>query len=124
MLIRVGRGAQFLDQQQPGWPLRIDVSELDMSMPNQCILGQLFMSKFQQAFLEEGDHLDSSYSVGLQELEIEVNDPDDRQDVELGFDLPAPVLYMSDEERRAQWSFLAECWVGEIKDRLDKGVQL
>lgn len=38
---RVARGAALLDEQEPGWAARIDVSRLDLESDCQCVLGQL-----------------------------------------------------------------------------------
>ena len=38
---KVKRGAEFLDEREPGWIKRIDLKKLDMLSPATCILGQL-----------------------------------------------------------------------------------
>jgi hypothetical protein len=38
---RVKAGAEWLDEQEPGWAERIDTSQLNMSDPCGCIAGQL-----------------------------------------------------------------------------------
>jgi len=36
------RGAQFLDEKDPGWFTKIDTRTLDISDGNACVLGQLY----------------------------------------------------------------------------------
>lgn len=50
----VDKGVELLDQQQPGWRDRIDVSSLDMHQGGSCVLGQLF-----------GDYFDGRSKLGL-----------------------------------------------------------
>lgn len=38
---RVGEGAAFLDEKQPGWVHAIDVDTLNLASPFHCVLGQL-----------------------------------------------------------------------------------
>jgi hypothetical protein len=38
----VQRAATLLDQEQPGWAARIDVTRLNLRSPHDCILGQLY----------------------------------------------------------------------------------
>lgn len=38
---RVAAGAAFLDAHDPGWDQRIDLGQLDLHSPCQCVLGQL-----------------------------------------------------------------------------------
>lgn len=38
---RIEAGVAFLDQRFPGWAERIDMETLDMTDPENCILGQL-----------------------------------------------------------------------------------
>jgi hypothetical protein len=39
---RVARGAALLDEREPGWWQRIDLSKLDLASTCRCVLGQLF----------------------------------------------------------------------------------
>lgn len=39
---RVERGAALLDEKQPGWAARIDLSTLDIGAQYQCVLGQIY----------------------------------------------------------------------------------
>jgi hypothetical protein len=38
---RVARGAALLDEREPGWWQRIDLSKLDLASTCRCVLGQL-----------------------------------------------------------------------------------
>lgn len=38
-------GAAYLDEHDPGWAHRIDLSKLDLRHPTQCILGQLYSKR-------------------------------------------------------------------------------
>lgn len=38
---RVAAGAQWLDEQLPGWADKVDLEQLNMSSPFWCVLGQL-----------------------------------------------------------------------------------
>jgi len=38
---RVGRGAEYLDESDPGWHRRIDPGTLELGSGNRCVLGQL-----------------------------------------------------------------------------------
>jgi hypothetical protein len=39
---RVERGAEYLDEDWPDWPERIDLETLDLNGGDRCVLGQLF----------------------------------------------------------------------------------
>jgi hypothetical protein len=39
---RVARGVAWLDEKRPGWADEIDLTELVLSSPCRCILGQLY----------------------------------------------------------------------------------
>jgi len=39
---RVARGAEWLDEQEPGWERRIDLAALDLEDGCRCVLGHVF----------------------------------------------------------------------------------
>ncbi|WP_434439738.1 hypothetical protein [Lentzea sp. E54] len=57
---RVARGVALLDEKQPRWHDRIELSRLDMESGDACILGQLYWNPT----------LDLGYSLGLDALDI------------------------------------------------------
>lgn len=68
---RVTRGAAWLDEIEPGWERKLDLSTLDINDPNQCVCGQVFMSKvsskhlngygYAREFLTAGQSYDSGF---------------------------------------------------------------
>ena len=41
-MVRVDRGARWLDQQYPGWHTSMDLVMLNINDPNWCVLGQVY----------------------------------------------------------------------------------
>jgi hypothetical protein len=52
---RVARGAALLDEREPGWWQRIDLSKLDIKSCEDCIAAQL----------GKGDYLDGLHAIGV-----------------------------------------------------------
>lgn len=39
---RVGRGTKWLDENRPGWAAMVSADKLDLSSPENCVLGQVY----------------------------------------------------------------------------------
>lgn len=76
---RVKAGAEFLDEEVPGWYKRVDTDLLDLSSPVACILGQTFQQFVGTAF--NGGQFHDGYQAGLKRLNL-----DDEDATRLGFD--------------------------------------
>lgn len=110
---RVERGAQVLDLHVPGWELKIDAENLEMSSCARCVLGQTF----------------GGYVRGLEVLigpeGVENEDFDEKLDIwpELhGFE--ALGSYYTGFSCEEEYEALQAAWVDLVKDRLDRGVEL
>ncbi len=57
---RVEAGAKFLDVMSPGWEKKIDLSVLDLGLPNTCVLGEIF-----------GNYEDGKDALGIEEAAAE-----------------------------------------------------
>lgn len=88
------RGAQFLDERQPGWAERIDTESLSMIRPCRCIIGQLSGSR---------------YSAGFQKIVNEGHPAYSEHAQSLGF--------VIDAEWDDQWDQLTGAWLKEIEKR-------
>ena len=89
----VTRGAAFLDENVPGWRARIDLENLALASPCDCILWQLF----------NNDYILASETLNL--------DWEDR--VEFGFTLPTAIL--SEGEGHRWWRTLDNLWKEELR---------
>lgn len=98
----VERGAQFLDEAEPGWVDRIDLDELDLGSGCNCVLGQLYLSEHPRT-RNKWD----AYSRKAEELGI---DPDSYQAARLGFM----------EWGRARFDNMTAAWRREIQKRRAK----
>lgn len=103
---RVARGAAWLDEVQPGWERRIDLSKLELRSACRCVLGQLYGTFSESAFFYR--HGDYTYEWS--------------ESIPFGFILPLEkdtdgVEYWSD----AEYPRLDEAWISLIKERFDTG---
>jgi len=94
---RAERGAAYLDVREPGWWQRIDLGELDLQSPCNCVLGQLHARRPD----EELHYLGALRQFGLPD------DPGDDMDAGLGF-------YTDDDQ---EWPLLNEAWRELIEAR-------
>lgn len=111
------RGAAVLDKVEPGWELKIDLAELNLSSGCQCVLGQVY----------------GEYDEGCEVL-FEMNPPysDDVTAVMAhGFVVSSRGSRLNGEgyEFVAQWmnnyyEVLDELWIEQVKERFDRGVVL
>jgi hypothetical protein len=115
IIARVAAGAQFLDENFPGWERVIDLSILDISSPYACIIWQVG-----KEFIENVRTM--SYTQICIDNDIEGG--------EYGFDIPISlhreILHLESREERSAasnevWSFLGELWIGVIKERFNSG---
>lgn len=94
---RVGRGAILLDETTPGWWANVDISQLEMSHPWSCILGQI-----------SGGH----YSAKLSELSEELEKWPASVAKKHGFDL------FDMQAIPANFEVLKTLWVEAITERV------
>lgn len=102
----VARGAAWLDENRPGWEFKIDLGELNLMLPDCCVLGQV-----------DGNFWDSL-----------------RRQAEFNRDTPffdetgwaaSHGFFIRDgnETRRiSEYNQLTDAWRTLIKDRFDRGV--
>lgn len=90
--LRVTRGAMWLDDKMPGWELKVNLQDLEMSDCASCVLGQLF------------GHFTNADVKDPELLGFEVNDV-----------WPDALGYVSYDDLRVAWTTL-------IKQRLDIGI--
>mgnify|MGYP001618311814 CR=1 FL=1 len=100
---RVRRGAQLLDEREPGWAGRIDLGKLELASHCRCIVGQLAGGSGQG---------DEPYETGLRALGIDYRDEADRDH---GFNIPAGA--MGDDDAVEAWAELDRLWAAEILAR-------
>lgn len=102
------QGAALLDEKRPNWWLEIDPATLNMDSCHRCILGQLFGEKT------------VSYSQGLEALGLNV---EAEESFTFGFDLEcykdADGKYIEFDDDL--WDGLRDCWIDEIKRRVERG---
>lgn len=107
----VERGAAWLDAVRPGWELDLDLSDLELSCPENCVLGQLFG----MAAYESATFLESTYNVangyGYVEWMLGVADHPDLWMEEHGF---------ADLQHR--YDVLQDEWLECVKARFDAGL--
>lgn len=106
---RVARGAAWLDENRPGWEFKIDLGELNLMLPNCCVLGQV-----------DGNFWDSL----RRQAEFNRNTP--------FFDemswAASHGFFIRDElgeirsSRISEYNQLTDAWRTLIKDRFDRGV--
>jgi hypothetical protein len=100
---RVTKGATFLDEERPGWYRDIDLSNLDMNDPMNCVLGQL-----------EGE-----FTRGTDVL-FEVNGGSKtEQAINHGFD--GSLVPHTGESRHDEYKWLDDFWFSEIYARRHPG---
>jgi len=108
----VRAGAQFLDEQRPGWELKLNVGELDLNSCSQCVIGQLY----------------GEYTMNIEGL----TDSDQGRS-ELGFFVPYDMdtawhaWYWAQEkfpDAKDGWAQLRLDWIELIKERLDAGISI
>jgi hypothetical protein len=66
---RVAAGAALLDEHQPGWDQRINLTFLSLPDTCCCILGQLFPAPDPMSVDEDGD---DGYWRGLRDIDLEI----------------------------------------------------
>lgn len=103
MQARVGRGAEWLDEQLIGWRAKINLRNFDMTNPCRCVLGQVF-----------GNYWDAVQEVAPQD-ERRGDALDDYNDVyawevDRGFNLPVG------EDDDTDWDALERAWVNYLRD--------
>lgn len=112
MMPEVERGARLLDEKNPGWYKRIQLSRLDMGNGRYCILGQLYYT-----------YLDGQWKLGLSDWKGCA-----KHGFVIDFDL-LPTTPKNDLldyeawEKRYQasekmWTDLQDAWVSLIRARL------
>jgi hypothetical protein len=100
----VKAGVAWLDETHPGWELKIDLSQLDMSHSCLCILGQL----------------EGNYWTALHDHKLEYDEGE-----EMGFAVTGERNMAGWRVTDAvTWGLLTAEWHEAIKDRLDKGIEL
>lgn len=99
----------------PGWELMIDPTQLRLDNACTCVLGQLF----DEERLKQGNgYWDCGYEYATQVLAADDDTNWDEHWASVrGFSFSIPA---SPE----MWDDLTKEWIGFVKDRLDKGVQL
>lgn len=107
----VQAGARFMDQQQPGWYLEIDVASLNIISPCQCIVGQTFGKFYLHA------------TALARKIDPTIQDEDYWNSSEVrtvmaahGFTTPDFVDGVTEKE---WFKVLDELWLNEIKSRTD-----
>jgi hypothetical protein len=101
-VLAVKKGANWMDENYPGWALSINLSELDMSNCDSCIIGQAAMD----AYWRITDNAASA--AGYYEHPHEWAD-------EHGFD----AAYIYDPDKRLNvFRYLEDLWTDEVKKRL------
>lgn len=89
---KVRKGADVLDDINPGWFNEVNVKELEMASCERCILGQIF----------------ESYGCGMSNITSEGLDPH-----VMGFDVCGDSMSL----RCNSYGILADFWIEEIEDR-------
>lgn len=79
---RVALGAALLDEKRPGWRGRIDIAEMSIAEPCDCILGQTLFSD-EERTAAFGDDIDL-FDEGLRRLGLSYRSLDS-DDAEYGF---------------------------------------
>jgi hypothetical protein len=95
---QIDAGAKWLDENDPGWELKIDLSEFDIASCHHCVLGQLY-----------GDWMEAITEVGGEQKLI--------WSASHGFNLS-----IVDQEHEEKYDLLEQGWIQLIKDRLDQGI--
>lgn len=99
----VNAGAELLDTAWPGWADEIDLPTLDLSHPNQCVLGQVR----------------DTYASGLRELARKVGfDPggfDWRY--QYGYSLASDPVQTPQGSQVDGWELLTVLWSAKIEER-------
>jgi hypothetical protein len=113
----VERGAALLDKIEPGWELKIDLAELNLSSSCRCVLGQLY----------------GEYEEGC-EILFDTNpayDDNAGQVMTYGFVVTGRWSRFVDVSFNltTQWmsnyyGLLDELWIEQVKRRFDEGVTL
>ncbi len=104
---RVANGAALLDEKIPGWELRINLQELNLSSCVTCVLGQLY----------------GHYDEGMEEIfPAEVCECGEEH---LSMERSAPHGFSaSGIDTGEQYTALDVEWTRVIKERLDRGIDL
>ena len=103
---RVQNGVEFLDERLPMWRKAIDKELLDMGNGNTCILGQLFtQNPNNNPFV----YRDEGYARGC-----ELFDLSNKEEVNLGFDVPAR---LKNEDEDEYYAILTDEWNKVIRKR-------
>jgi hypothetical protein len=100
---QIARGADWLDEQKPGWELMIDLSSLDLTDPCLCVLGQVF---------NHGEYAVAGYHWARNEL------IDSDEVVACGF------TFSTLSSHDTAWQILNDEWAAFIKNRLNNGIEL
>ena len=110
MFARAERGARFLDARGPaGWAPQIDRETLNMSCPDNCLLGQLYDDV-------RAEQEESGYEAGRRILSIS-----GKMTILYGFNLLLEDSWGTyGVPRDACWAMLTEAWRMEIEARLPK----
>lgn len=101
---RVDRGAEFLDDADPGWYRRVDVGSLELDSGEHCVLGQL--------------HGDFRLGLGRSDLINLSSAPRaSLSPVAYGFQC---VQGVPEEEQARYYAFLTEAWHEAIAARVER----
>lgn len=66
---KVENSAEMLDSKRPGWYLEIDLDTLDIDLPTQCVIGQLYDGKFVGGLKDLGVSLWESSTLAFYALD-------------------------------------------------------
>jgi len=100
-VIRVGRGAAYLDEVLPGWHRNIDTERLCIGKGTDCVLGQLF----------------GTFLQGLSKSLIQEESPLRQAPVQLGFLCIGGVCEALQEQ---DYEYLNQAWQEELSRRFDR----
>jgi hypothetical protein len=110
----VERGAEWLDEKEPGWANKINIETLDIGLSDSCICGQLFVDRIQELAVQNGyqyaisKYFKSSQTIGWPSSALS-------EMANLGFAMSVEQESTPDE---TVWEYLTIYWVAQIEKRL------
>lgn len=105
MLLRVKRGAAFLDEEHPDWEQMINLDTLHLNDECQCVLGQIGMAIWPHGAMTFSEMRSSMTDHADFLAQREWSD-------DHGFTAPPIAEY-------DKWALLTKAWRAEIKQRLE-----